>query len=104
AGRLHTPLRRVGPRGNGRFERVSWDEALDLIHARGNAVIDRFGRQAVMPLNYAGAHGMLSYDSMSLRFFHRLGASQLFRGALCGAVRNEAWAGTYGNAPGIGPE
>src|SRR4029077_11325817 len=59
---------------------------------------------AVMPLNYAGPHGMLSYDSMSLRFFHKLGATQLFRGALCGAVRNEAWAGTYGNAPGIGPE
>src|SRR5262249_52485924 len=43
-------------------------------------------------------------DSMSLRSFHKLGASQLYRGALCGAVRNEAWAGTYGNAPGIGPE
>jgi anaerobic selenocysteine-containing dehydrogenase len=41
---------------------------------------------------------------MSLRFFHKLGATQLFRGALCGAVRSEAWAGTYGSAPGIGPE
>jgi anaerobic selenocysteine-containing dehydrogenase len=104
AGRIETPLRRVGPRGSGRFERVSWDEALDLIHARVTAVIDRFGAQAVMPLNYAGPHGMLSYDSMSLRFFHKLGASQLFRGALCGAVRSEAWSGTYGSAPGIGPE
>jgi anaerobic selenocysteine-containing dehydrogenase len=104
AGRIETPLRRVGPRGSGRFERVTWDEALDLIHARVTAVIDRFGAQAVMPLNYAGPHGMLSYDSMSLRFFHKLGASQLFRGALCGAVRSEAWSGTYGSAPGIGPE
>jgi anaerobic selenocysteine-containing dehydrogenase len=47
---------------------------------------------------------MLSLDSMSLRFFHKLGATQLFRGSLCGLVRNEAWAGTYGAAPGIGPE
>src|SRR5262249_46357267 len=78
--------------------------ALDLIHARVSAVIERFGPQAVMPLNYAGPHGMLAYDSMSLRFFHKLGASQLFRGALCGAARSEAWFGTYGSAPGIGPE
>ena len=41
---------------------------------------------------------------MSLRFFHRLGASQLYRRALCGGVRSEAWAGTYGPVPGIGPE
>jgi anaerobic selenocysteine-containing dehydrogenase len=102
--RLLHPLRRTGPRGSGEFARIAWDEALDLIHARVAAMIERFGPQAVMPLNYAGPHGMLAYDSMSLRFFHKLGATQLFRGALCGAVRNEAWAGTYGNAPGIGPE
>jgi anaerobic selenocysteine-containing dehydrogenase len=103
-GRLTHPLRCTGARGSGEFTRITWDEALDLIHARVAAVIERYGPQAVMPLNYAGPHGMLSYDSMSLRFFHKLGASQLYRGALCGAVRNEAWAGTYGNAPGIGPE
>ena len=57
-----------------------------------------------MPLNYAGPHGMLSMDSMSLRFFHRLGATQLYRRSMCGGVRSEAWAGTYGAVPGIGPE
>src|SRR5262249_52018556 len=79
-------------------------EALDIIHDRVRAVIAQHGPQAVMPLNYAGPHGLLSLDSMSLRFFHKLGATQLFRGALCGAVRSEAWAGTYGTAPGIGPD
>jgi anaerobic selenocysteine-containing dehydrogenase len=103
-GRLHWPLRRTGPRGSGRFEQIGWDEALDRIHQRVTEVIDRYGPQAVMPLNYAGPHGMLSVDSMSLRFFHRLGASQLYRRALCGAVRTEAWTGTYGAVPGIGPE
>jgi anaerobic selenocysteine-containing dehydrogenase len=103
-GRLFWPLRRVGPRGSERFARTHWDEALDEIHRRVAAVIDRFGPQAVMPLNYAGPHGMLAMDSMSSRFFHRLGASQLYRRALCGAVRSEAWAGTYGAVPGIGPE
>ena len=104
ASRLHYPLMRVGPRGSGRFERITWYEALDRIHGRVTSVIDQWGPQAVMPLNYGGPHGLLSLDSMSLRFFHKLGATQLFRGSLCGGVRSEAWLGTYGNAPGVGPD
>ncbi len=102
--RLLHPLRRTGPKGAGAFERISWDAALDEIHARTSAVIDRWGPQAVAPLNYAGPHGLLSCDSMSLRFFHKLGASMVFRRSLCGGVRSEAWAGTYGAAPGCPPE
>ncbi|MFO0995425.1 MAG: molybdopterin-dependent oxidoreductase [Alphaproteobacteria bacterium] len=104
AGRLAYPMKRVGPRGSGRFERIGWQEALDTIHERVTAVIRRWGPQAVMPLSYAGPHGMLSQDSMSMCFFHRLGASQLYRTALCGAVRNEAWTGTYGAVPGLEPD
>lgn len=103
-GRLTTPLKRVGPRGSGRFERISWPQALDEIHGRVTDVIARHGAQAVMPLNYAGPHGMLAGDSMSSRFFHKLGASLLYRRSMCGAVRSEAWAGTYGLVPGIGPD
>ena len=102
--RLRAPLERIGPRGSERFERIGWEHALETIHQRVTGVIGRWGREAVMPLNYAGPHGMLAYDSMSLRFFHKLGASLLFRGSMCGAVRNEAWVGTYGGVPGIGPE
>src|SRR5215510_12547589 len=102
--RLSFPLKRSGARGSGQFERISWTQALDVIHQRVAAVIERWGPQAVMPFNYAGPYGLLAQDSMSLRFFHKLGATQLFRGSLCGAVRNEAWSGTYGNVPGIGPE
>ena len=102
--RLLHPLRRTGPKGSGQFERVSWDAALDQIFERVSAVIGRWGPQAVMPLNYAGPHGFLAGDSMSLRFFHRLGATQLYRRALCGGVRSEAWAGTYGAVPGCPPE
>jgi anaerobic selenocysteine-containing dehydrogenase len=54
----------------------------------------------VLPLNYAGPHGMLAGDSMSLRFFHRLGASLLSRRPLCGGIRGEAYAGTFGATPG----
>jgi len=104
AGRILHPMRRVGPKGSGRFERISWEAALDAIHHRVSAVIERFGAEAVAPLNYAGPHGMLAGDSMSARFFHRLGASLLFRCSMCGGVRSEAWAGTYGAVPGIGPD
>ena len=102
--RLTQPLLRTGPRGSGQFRPVSWAEALDRVHDGITRVIASHGAQAVMPLNYAGPHGMLAGDSMSLRFFHKLGASQLYRGALCGAVRREAWVGTYGAVPGVGPE
>jgi len=103
-GRLITPLRRVGTKGEGRFERISWDQALDLIHARCTAVIREHGPQAIMPLNYAGPHGLLAGGSMDLRFFHRLGATVLDRSPLCGGIRTEAWTGTFGAAPGIPPE
>src|SRR3989454_5569345 len=102
--RIRTPLRRRGARGSGRFERISWDEALDTIHERFTAIIAAHGPQAIVPLNYAGPHGALSGGSMDLRFFHRLGASLLDRGPLCGGIRTEAWVGTFGTVPGIRPE
>jgi anaerobic selenocysteine-containing dehydrogenase len=103
-GRLRTPLRRVGAKGEGRFERVSWADALDAIHARFQIIIATQGPQAILPLNYAGPHGMLAGGSMDLRFFHKLGATLLDRKPLCGGVRTEAWLGTYGTAPGMRPE
>ena len=87
AQRLLYPLHRIGSKGSGQFARISWDAALDEIHQRVSDIIGRWGPQAVMPLNYAGPHGLLAGDSMSLRFFNRLGATQLYRRALCGGVR-----------------
>jgi anaerobic selenocysteine-containing dehydrogenase len=98
--RLRHPLKRVGAKGAGKFERISWDEALDTIHGRVSEVIDRYGPQALLPLNYAGPHGMLAGDSMSLRFFHRIGASLLSRNPLCGGIRSAAYSGTFGATPG----
>ncbi|HEU5194373.1 MAG TPA: molybdopterin-dependent oxidoreductase, partial [Methylomirabilota bacterium] len=103
-GRLTTPLRRTGAKGEGRFERISWSQALDIVHERFAAVIAAHGPQAILPLNYAGPHGMLAGGSMDLRFFHRLGASLLDRRPLCGGIRTEAWVGTFGPTPGVRPE
>jgi anaerobic selenocysteine-containing dehydrogenase len=103
-GRVLHPLRRTGSKGSGQFEQISWDAALEEIHRRVDEVVRRWGPQAVAPFNYAGPHGFLAGDSMSSRFFNRLGASQLYRRALCGGVRSEAWAGTYGAVAGCPPE
>ena len=98
--RLRYPLRRVGDKGSGKFTRISWDEALDTVHAQVSRIIERHGPQAVMPFNYAGPQGMLASDSMSLRFFHRLGATLVNRSPMCGGIRTEAYAGTFGDCPG----
>src|SRR5262245_21579039 len=102
--RLLTPLARAGAKGEGRFRPISWGEALDLIHARFTEIIAEHGPEAILPLNYAGPHGMLAGGSMDLRFFHKLGAALLDRRPLCGGIRSEAWVGTFGAVPGMRPE
>ncbi len=102
--RLTYPLRRTGPRGSGRYERISWDAALELVHAGISAAIRAHGPQAVLPLNFAGPHGELAMGSMDRRFFYRMGASLLNRGPLCGGVRSIAYTSLYGAAPGMPPE
>lgn len=103
ADRLTTPLRRVGAKGEGRFEPASWDEALDDIAARLRGVIERHGPQAVLPYSYAGTMGLVQSESMDRRFFHRMGASLLAR-TICAAAGTEGWRHTYGDRVGPTPE
>jgi anaerobic selenocysteine-containing dehydrogenase len=78
--RLLYPLRRVGPKGSGRFEQVSWDEALGEIAGRFAAIAGSpDGPQAILPYSYCGTMGKLQSSSLDRRFFHRLGASLLDR-------------------------
>jgi anaerobic selenocysteine-containing dehydrogenase len=102
--RLLTPLKRVGPKGDGKFTRITWDEALDLIHDRFSAISREFGAEALLPFNYGGPHGLLAAGSMDLRFFHKLGATRLSRRPLCGGVKEQAFLGTYGAVPLMRPE
>ncbi len=102
--RLTRPLRRVGAKGEGRFEALSWDNALDVIYEKFSAVIAAHGPQAVAPFNYAGPHGMLANGSMDLRFFYKLGATLLDRAPLCGGIRSLAYSSMYGDVPGMPPE
>jgi anaerobic selenocysteine-containing dehydrogenase len=102
--RLRSPLRRTAAAGSDAFEAISWDQALSEIAERTQQAIDQHGPQTVLPFNYAGPHGQLAGGSMDRRFFHRLGASLLDRGPLCGGVRGAAYTSLFGNAPGMPPE
>jgi len=85
------------------FERISWDEALELIAARLKAVAAEFGPESVLPYSYAGTIGQLGYGSMDRRFFHRLGASQLDR-TICASAGGAALLSVYGVKLGLPPE
>jgi anaerobic selenocysteine-containing dehydrogenase len=71
--RLLYPQRRVGRKGEGKFERISWDEALDTIATKLKAVA-AVDPQAILPYSYAGTMGFVQGSSMDRRFFHKLGA------------------------------
>lgn len=99
---LH-PLRRVGAKGEGRFERVSWDEALAEIAARLKKVADEFGPESVLPYSYAGNSGLLGYGSLDRRFFAAIGASLLAR-TICASAGAEGYKAVYGATIGFDPE
>jgi anaerobic selenocysteine-containing dehydrogenase len=101
--RLLHPMRRVGRKGEGRFERVSWDEALGTIAERLGAVAREHGPQAILPYSYAGNMGLLGYGSMDRRFFHALGASLLDR-TICATAGAAGYKATVGKSVGFDPE
>ncbi|MBX9626152.1 MAG: molybdopterin oxidoreductase family protein [Gemmataceae bacterium] len=95
--RLLYPLRRVGRKGEGRFVRIDWDEAIREIATRFKQIAGSIhGPQTILPYSYAGTMGKLMYASLDRRFFHRLGASLLAR-TICaeaGAVGCDVTLGT----------
>ncbi len=97
--RLLHPLKRVGPKGAGRFVRIGWDEALDEIAARLGAIAAR-DAQAIVPYSYCGTMGLIQGEAMAGRFFHRLGASRLDR-TICASAGTEALQATYGGKVGM---
>ncbi|PHV05200.1 molybdopterin oxidoreductase [Janthinobacterium sp. BJB412] len=98
AERLLHPLRRVGKKGEGRFERISWDEALDAIAARLTPIAAR-DPQAILPYSYCGTMGLVQGESMSSRFFHQLGASLLDR-TICATAGATGYRYTVGASIG----
>ena len=97
--RVLQPLKRIGSKGAGQFEPVGWDQALDDIAARLKAIAAR-DPQAVLPYSYAGTMGLVQGESLSARFFHKLGASRLDR-TICASAGGEALVATYGAKVGM---
>ena len=100
--RLLYPMRRIGKKGEGRFERIGWEEAIAAIAAR-LAPIAADNPERILPYSYAGTMGLVQGESMSMRFFHKLGASFLDR-TICAAAGTAGHEITLGSRIGIDVE
>jgi anaerobic selenocysteine-containing dehydrogenase len=101
--RLLYPLRRSGPKGSGKFERVSWDEALDEIVSRWQAIMAEHGAQCILPYSYAGTLGLVQGAVTDARLWNRMGACGLER-AICGHAAEEAVQLTVGGRLAPAPQ
>src|SRR6185295_19323404 len=102
--RLKYPMRRVGAKGAGQFQRISWNEAIAEIAQRFRLIAaSQDGPQAILPYSYAGTMGQLQGNSLDRRFFHRLGASLLDR-TICATAGVAGCEVTLGTRAAIDPE
>ncbi len=103
-GRLKYPMKRVGRKGEGLFERISWAEAIRTIAEKYKEIVaGPHGPQAILPYSYAGTMGKLQYASLDRRFFHRLGASLLDR-TICATAGTAGCKITLGTSAVIDPD
>ncbi|WP_028399317.1 molybdopterin oxidoreductase family protein [Ectobacillus panaciterrae] len=101
--RLQYPMKRVGAKGEGKFERITWEEAIATIASHWKELIASEGPESILPYSFYGNMGILSAEGMDRRFFHRLGASRLNR-AICNAAGSQGYKYTMGDSFGTDPE
>lgn len=101
--RLKYPMKRTGAKGEGKFERISWEEAIHTITSHWKELIQTDGPESILPYGYYGNMGRLSAEGMDRRFFHRLGASQLDR-TICSVAGGVGYKYTMGGSLGVDPE
>src|SRR5437899_11229699 len=98
------PMKRVGPKGAGRFQRITWEEAVATIAGRFREIAaSADGPQAILPYGYAGTMGKLQGSRLDRRFFHRLGASLLDR-TICATAGAAGCDITLGTRAVLDPE
>jgi len=103
ADRVLYPYRRVGAKGEGRFERISWDEALETIVTRWQEVIARYRAEAILPYSYAGTMGIVNMSACDGRLWNRMGCTRLLR-TICSTAAEAGYDYTMGWSGGIDPE
>jgi len=96
--RVLTPLKRVGAKGEGRFEPIGWDAAIEEIAHQWRRAIAQWGGESILPFSYAGTLGLIQYWA-GHPLFHALGASQLDR-TICITTAYAGWAATVGTVAG----
>ena len=101
--RVLYPLRRSGRKGSGRFQRISWDEALAAIRDRWSEIIARSGASAILPYSYLGTEGILNGLNAGDPFFNKLGATISER-TFCDSGSCTAYFMTIGPSAGMDPE
>jgi anaerobic selenocysteine-containing dehydrogenase len=101
--RLLYPMKRVGPKGSGQFQRISWDDALAEIKSRWTDIIAKYGTQAIMPHAYLGHQGTLNGLTCGDAFFNRLG-STVAEKTYCESGSSTAWIMTVGPTGGLDVE
>mgnify|MGYP000858275848 CR=1 FL=1 len=98
--RLQYPAVRKGRKGDGRFARVSWDEALELVAERMRQAKARWGGEAILPYSYGGSNGLLTQDGLDATLWRRFGTSRLAH-TVCAAPTGLANATLYGKMPSV---
>lgn len=101
--RLQYPMKRVGSKGSGQFERISWQEAIETISEKWKSLIKEHGPESIMPYSFAGNMGRINMSGMGNRFFHRMGATRMER-TICNAAGNTGYKYTMGASYGTDPE
>lgn len=94
ADRLLYPQRRVGKKGEGKFERISWDEALDGIAQQTKKILSTYGGQSILPYHYGGTMGQLE-SNRPVAFFRQIGALELDQ-TICATTGGAGWEANYG--------
>ncbi len=99
--RLSHPLLRVGAKGEGRFARIGWDEALERIAAAFRAATARHGAEAVWPYHSGGNMGALQRYGLD-RLRHVMGYSRQ-KSTICITPGESGWKAGHGQARGADP-
>lgn len=101
--RILHPMKRVGAKGEGKFERITWEEAYETIAKKTKKIVKKHGANSVLPYHYSGTLGYVQNYSMNARYFNKLGASGIL-GNICLATGATAIPYTYGADIGLDPE
>lgn len=100
--RLITPLRRVGEKGTGLFEPISWETAIRLITDKWKEIIREHGAEAILPCSYAGTMGVIQRNA-GHPFFYKMGASRLDR-TICSPAKGYGWDAIMGGTLSVHPD